>query len=418
MKRGDSWRAGRYILNLLVVCFFSAHAQNAPTLPQAAWETLDAEPAPTLLLGGCPAMTLDSRGKPVVTASAAAKIPRPGLVYEVDFLHAARWNVQNWADFPGFLNLNPLKQVSDLSVITDPEDYPIVAWTESEGAETKAKAAAPSVVIVKRWTGEKWQTLGDVFRGNNARDAFASSLAFDEQGPLLAWTEGERSTENGADAYIHIHRWNGDWQEVTTPLRGRRPKLAVGSGALYVAYETVGAHVGAVVTRWDGERWRPLENIINSTVGVNMTLEPGSLSLSLSDGNPVTAWKAVDAATGAASIVVQQWNGEAWGTLGGVQKDDQRVPDKLMLASRNSVILLAFTAYPDPITASLEPKLYVTRWAGEWRNLGSLDTLASNVACFALAQNEEGTPVVAWRDAGTAGMFAKVSVARFSGLLR
>lgn len=140
-----------------------------------------------------------------------------------------------WAGGIWFLAGAPRgSQAGDPSLAVDADGKVYVAYVEGPGGGD---------VVVERWDGATWMSLGTV-EPNAAERASSPSLALDPDGaPVVAYVSHAAGEEAQARAWVR--RWNGSaWETVGTALNladpvraARAPALAVnGAGDVYVTF--------------------------------------------------------------------------------------------------------------------------------------------------------------------------------------
>jgi hypothetical protein len=254
-------------------------------------------------------------------------------------------------------------------------------------------------VVVKKWNGSSWNTIGTSLGYSNQ-----PSLALDSAGnPVLAGAEFAGSTYN-----ISVHRFNGTaWVNVGGALSGssaafsstNEPSLALtSSGNPVVAWhESDGTVSNIYVQTFNGSSWVNVGNgVLSGSSETNSNAGNPSLALD-SAGNPVVAWTEFDGSIN--KIYVQRFNGTAWVSVGSGVLNAVGSP-----ATNPS---LALNSSGNPTVAwqegpfSNNSNIYVQRFNGTtWVNVGAgvLDAASGWGVQPSLALNSAGSPTVAWSE--------------------
>ncbi|ULH17101.1 hypothetical protein MF271_18395 (plasmid) [Deinococcus sp. KNUC1210] len=101
----------------------------------------------------------------------------------VDNLFVKRWTGQRWTSLGASLNIDPRLLAERPNLALDARGYPLLAWVEGTDAGRH--------VYAKRWTGTGWTLLGggplNLKTGDDARSA---SVTVDAEGrAVVAWCE-------------------------------------------------------------------------------------------------------------------------------------------------------------------------------------------------------------------------------------
>jgi len=177
-----------------------------------------------------------------------------------------QWDGTSWKALGGKVNTTPGESVNSgfdahsLSLITDRDGKPVIAWSSTTSGITE--------IHVARYTGSAWERLGsavNVFVGGNARQP---SLAIDKSDPLqrpyLAWVEHLSSLY--ADRIYAAH-WTGTaWEALGEGVneaprdRAAHPTLAIHDGRPFVAWSEPGETTSTNIQVRDldpiTKRWR------------------------------------------------------------------------------------------------------------------------------------------------------------------
>ncbi len=273
------------------------------------------------------------------------------------------------------------------------DGHPVVAWPESDGTVMR--------VFVYRWDGSAWVQLGGpVGDSPSGTFIFVASLKLDSaDNPVVAWDE----LTTGTSGAVQVSRWDGNsWQSVGDPVSGPMasylPSLVLDGNDLpivsYVDFD--GVNLNVQVSRWDGGAWVTLGGPIEASAGNTNTTKP---SLAFDGSDPVVAWSESDGAE--QHVYVRRWNGATWQALGGIID--------AVLNENASLPSLAVEQDGTPVVAfredtATDPKIFAFRWAGAaWVQLGTgFDAGAGNIASNAsLALDASDRPVAAWYEFGT-----------------
>lgn len=289
-----------------------------------------------------------------------------------------------WQPLGEALNLDATSTTEAPTLVVDRAGQPLAAWVEN------------GRVVVRRWDGSAWQTLGPGPAGATALGRAA--LAIDDQDrPVVAWTEARTANLNGP-TQVQARRWDGSaWTALgpspldsTDATDGRDPALLTVTGAVHIAWaERTGSEGGEriVVQQWSGSQWTRL--------GAGGALPapglPARVQLALHDGAQLAvAWQ--NDSDRRIRVVALPYSGP-WAALG-----DFAAPNAQSFALSHAPaqgLLLAIAPSPP------EPRFTVRRHTGSgWEALGSphgvvaTGGLISHVAMGTEAAS--GAPLLAW----------------------
>ena len=110
-----------------------------------------------------------------------------------DLLHVKRFDGSDWVSVGGVLNVNPAKSAFFTPGIAEVGGVPYVAWSES--------AVPTTQVVVRRFDGANWVSVGGTSNPDPTRAAFAPAMAAVGGFPYVAWTDTK-----GADGKIRVAR--------------------------------------------------------------------------------------------------------------------------------------------------------------------------------------------------------------------
>jgi hypothetical protein len=200
-----------------------------------------------------------------------------------------------WQSVGGVLNLDEISSTDGVQLIVDAGGRPLAAWVENER------------VVVRRWDGGAWQTLGAP-GGVRAQGRPALAVEPESGAPVVAWTQALPGSTSGATE-VQSRRWDGTaWRQlVSLPMspddviNAFDPVLLTFNNRLYAAWVEQTAEEGGerivlqkpCCGRWDNAmRTRALQVPFGTT----------QLALSWAGfSDPVLAWK--DSSGGRVKVV-------------------------------------------------------------------------------------------------------------------
>jgi hypothetical protein len=266
------------------------------------------------------------------------------------------------------------------------EAQPVVAWLENRA------------VFAKTWDGALWQPLGAQINSANATqlDLVVVKIGLDPATPVVASIEGETGR-------VIVRRWNGtSWQTLGLPLNDSN------QGALFVdlAVHTNGRLVAAFSERqtnqfravvhvkiWNDTAWQPLgelEEYSSPLVAPQIVTMPSARKLYLGllfQDTPYTE----------ASLWVREWTGTTWQTLGEITAV---APQDFSLAIRPNgtpLVLLEEFHANDPSNTQVQMPLF------GWNGTAWVTVYAPNYVGLTrntqpeLHVNPIGQPMFVWR---------------------
>ncbi len=134
-------------------------------------------------------LRLDLGGRPMVTWVQAGKT------------YMRRWNVSSWAPLGGALHAGQNVMTTFSSAVDmDAAGSPVVASVATVNGD------ASTHLLVQRWDGEQWVSLGGALSANPGRTSvnYIFSLARDRDGyPVLAWSEFD-----GSASSVYVYAYN------------------------------------------------------------------------------------------------------------------------------------------------------------------------------------------------------------------
>ena len=261
--------------------------------PVLAWDELTSSSATTVVqlwdgsawqeLGGgvsgfLPSMVLDAGDRPIV-----AVLDTDGTNLNVEVHH---WDGAAWNLLGGPLSANAGDTDASKPALAFDGSQPLVAWSESDGAEEHA--------YVRRWDGAAWQALGGTIGAVANENTSLPSLATEQDGtPLVAFRE-----DTGTDPDIFAFRWTGAaWSQLGSgfdsgaDMSAGNVDLAIDSGdrplAVWSEFGS-GQPSDIFLARFDGGSWTLLPAISSAAPGDSNALVP-SLALDADDA-PWIAW--------------------------------------------------------------------------------------------------------------------------------
>ena len=118
-----------------------------------------------------------------------------------DELHVKRFDGTNWVPVGGVLNVNPTKNAVFTPGIADVGGVPYVAWSES--------AVPTTQVVVRRFDGANWVSVGGTSNPDPTRAAFAPALAVVGGFPVrrMDGHQGRRRQDQGCSPASPDLRW-------------------------------------------------------------------------------------------------------------------------------------------------------------------------------------------------------------------
>ncbi|KFE62443.1 Ig-like domain-containing protein [Hyalangium minutum] len=346
-----------------------------------------------------PALTLDSRGNPVV-----AWLERPPTRQSFSEAHVfvQRWNGTSWQGVGDAVSGSwTIVFAGPPALAVDSTDRPVVAWYSVGGA----------FVYISRWEGQ-WQETGRLSNGLIAA-AVASkpSLQLDGAGnPMVIWAQHDGYASfppPTSDAYFGL--WTGtDWA-LSGKLQARTESqtsvldavVSFGSAAQPIAAwsESNGTYSDLYVGRVSTGGWSPIGGALSAKPGTTGVRKP-SLQVGPT-GAPMVAWLEDDEGGTSRNLYVRRWSGTAWEPLGeGINANPaiSGIDDPVLAADASGDPIVAWTGKDGNTT-----NIYVHHWAdGQWVPVGgplSANPGATGAAHPSLHLSPDGVPIVAWDEA-------------------
>jgi hypothetical protein len=351
-----------------------------------------------------------------------------------DFVPAAlpnEWDHANhgWASYGQSSQGTGISQTftpsTDAALALDSAGNPMVAWLEETGDAVRG----PSHIYFKRWTGSRWEELGDSghFDGLSKMKYGVEqpALAVDKQGnPIVAWIA---YNELGTTADVYVKRWDpatSQWIALGHSMNaGGISRTGLVWGPLDVAVDsanrisvawTSGAAGDVYLQRWSGAAW---QNLGTSGYGAGVSGTGASVQArfpKIAIGPNDRIYMTWQQATGVTwNIYMKYWTGSAWSSLGGSAtlggvSDSYAIsitPDIAVTPSGMPVIVWDEGPEGLPGEARDNDDIYMRTWNGTaWVDIaGSTDERGLSWASMdtlnpRLALTQIGSPVVVWDD--------------------
>jgi hypothetical protein len=314
------------------------------------------------------------------------------LAVEDGAVYASRWDGGAWQQLGGALNQQPALQSAGagprIALATDAGENPIAAFRESSG------------VVVVRWDGASWQSLGDPVDPQGG-GSYAPALALDgSDRPVIAFDALDAS----AQPVLRVRALVGtSWQtleEIAAETNGVR-FASDSQNDLAIAYQQSGS--GVFVLRWDGGAFVPL--------GAGHALAESAGGFALGKG---TADGCALSAQGLGTVRLQAGAWQALPRDLGFA-DSSAALDRALAIAPDGALLAAFSETPAGESAA---RVYAQRLEGtRFQPLGpplNRDRRAS-ASRPALALTAGGAPLVAFLETPAAGGPAQIFVSLFNG---
>jgi hypothetical protein len=293
-----------------------------------------------------------------------------------------------------------------------------VAWRDGED-NTATPFVEPSEVLVYRWTGAAWESLGQV---NTLVEASSPSLAIDSSDNIFIALQESDGVEASGKPDVLVKRYNGkSWEAVGSILDSTatavaiKPALALAAnGTPSVVWREVSAGIGSILVKsWNGSAWEQLGDTLNKVAGDNANM--ASIDIDASN-RPVVAWQELSGLgtpEEAKNIFVKRWTGTAWIQLGGaidnaVFEGAQYPKVAVDLGNVISVVWNEGALGEDE-------DVLLSQWRNDsWNLIGQIDADTPAIS-FAyspdVAIGADGKPVIAWFDTPGTGYTARVAIA-------
>lgn len=282
----------------------------------------------------------------------------------------------------GALNVDATSYTQGPALAVDAAGLATAAWVENDR------------LVVRRWDGAAWQTLGAGLSGGIALGRPA--LALDGTGaPMVAWNEARTTDANGATR-VQVRRWDGSsWQPMgATPVDSadatdaRDPAWLLHNGQIFLAWAERTASEGGeriALRGWSGGNWLA----VPATGELSAPGRPVRVTLTTLDGGTLAvAWQ--DDSNRRVHVAGLQ--GNRWVALGSFAASNTQ-----SFALQNTALGLLIAIAPSPP----ERQFTVQRFNGAgWAGFGSVQgqpAVTAAVAALALATDAAtGEPLLAW----------------------
>jgi hypothetical protein len=329
------------------------------------------------------------------------------------------WTFQlpGWNALGGPLHGSEQSNAFTPSLALGPGDQVFLAWQDTGGG-------TQTTIHVQQRVGARFEPVGSALVADQqSSGAAAPSLQVDAGGrPVVAW---EELGQDGAR--IHVARWDGAaWGFLGTGLAGQtsqpaasRPSLALDENGLPLVafYERLAAtgRQEILVQRWNGAAWGAVGTPFGATPGATDAFNP-SLRY-LTGVGPTVAFDEADG-IGGSDVHVFRFDGSTWRPLGGPLRGTpgNRSAYNPSLAMRaGDDVAVAFSAITQLGVAGIQVK----RWdGGTWRSLGTEVNAVPGLTGAAqpsLWLAADGTPFVAQSEIDLSDI-QDVFVSRFDGM--
>lgn len=244
-------------------------------------------------------------------------------------LYIKKWNGSAWVEVGagsasgnGIISLGGT--ISQLALVLDATENPVVLWTESISSNGHYD------LFAKRWDGVNWVEFGSGAASGGGISGTSSVneivATIDSSGyPIAIW----QNLYNGY-YYIYVKRWNGNsWVEMgagsasgtgITPGIWKSERISVTSDASdspVIAWVTPVSGSGETYAKqWNGISW--VEIGTGSATGGGISNNPAnSIGVSVAkdtSGNPFVAWTEISGSD--YTVHVKHWDGASWNPVG------------------------------------------------------------------------------------------------------
>jgi hypothetical protein len=361
-----------------------------------------------------PVVRADSKNNPVV-----AWIERSAAGSSQHHVHTSIWNGLTWQELgsqTSALHFDTSMEHAQLDLQLDQSDRPIAAWVHLDDSN-KGR------VIVRRWTGTEWHSVGEPLdmassTVYSARPYPLSLQISKDNYPVVAWESHDHATQV---SQLFVMQWSGSkWEQAGPPVAVvntnglARPSLALeNTNKPVIAWtDFAGGGVSGIrVSRWTSSGWEFLGQRVEANTQPSTVTDNPSLLLEAGE-TPIIAWSESDGNT--ANIHVRRWASGNWESLGGPLsalpgKTPASHPILQMDASRNLFIMWEEANENGALRA------YIRRWAGgSWEELGPPLSLSVNgIHEWSFELSASGIPFVSALNPGTTGS-TTVDVIRYN----
>lgn len=210
---------------------------------------------------------------------------------------------------------------------------------------------------VDRWDGGEWHTLG------NGLEGYVGALALDGRGHLYA---ASRSLP-GTNWYAEIFRWDGStWQSLHSNPNGVVFSLAWDGSQHLIAggeFTSIGGISANRIAEWDGARWEPLGNGIDSDYPVGTYVR----TLAFDRFGLLYVGGSFTHASGLLVNNIARWDGNTWAAFDdGVSGTNFAWVNALTFDGRGNLYAAGSFSKAGSVSANS-----IARWNGsEWSSLG------------------------------------------------
>ncbi len=349
----------------------------------------------------------------------------------------------------------------------DQQGYPVVAHERVQWI-APSTVYAPPAIIVQRYNGFEWITLGgEAGVYGPVGGGVDPAVAIDFKGqPYVAFLSGSEIYLKYFDGAAWQTMDGGSGNVSNDSVKNAEPDVVIGTDGLpivaYTAYDATGNDMDIVVKKWNGNRWVELTNGLEfgEAQGVSASLYGDGVSNDIYDsknpsitidksGYPILAWSSETYANNN-EIYIRRWTGGEWVEIGtdsasgppgkfgpedtvpsrGISNDDTMSLEPVVRVTDDNTIIVAWIDYQDysnRTNAGIYLKKYEQGAASpvwEEYSLGSatghgitpvpgmtFQNLSMDVGPHATDPSGEWTPVLAWSSLATG---AEPWVARFN----
>jgi hypothetical protein len=228
---------------------------------------------------------------------------RPMVAFqEANNVYVRKWNNSAWINVGGVLDTVLSNVAATPSLALDSSNLPVVAYAENGDIFVKK---ATGTVLSSVWSSPFGTTPLDT---DSSNQAIRPSLVLkSDNNPIIAWSETV-----GANSNVYAKEWNGtSWGALggaidnTVANNAKDIVLALRSdNRPVVAWEESG---NIYVKEWTGSAWTSLGGVVDK-VTANEALRP-ALDIR-SDNNPVVTWQ--EGSSSNYNVFVKRWTGSSW----------------------------------------------------------------------------------------------------------
>jgi hypothetical protein len=330
----------------------------------------------------------------LLAACSQQVVPNGGLEAEANY----------WQQIGGAVANGDLSSLA-LSSFEDP----IVAYRSYESG------IATPTLRVKYWNGQAWKQLGKNLDFGGYSISGKPSLTLDkDKNPIVAWSESYSSSYT-----LYVALWTGEWSLIGSPVD---TSITSAYDQISLATDTSGYPVVSwlnnnqvFVKRWNGQKWVSLGGALNASNALGSKV---SMILD-SNGNPSVAWSQFMVGfPDSFRVLVKQWNGSKWLSLGAVNPGSKGLTFDISLTlNATGQPLVAWSQIARTPLGITSGNVYVKQWSGnQWVQLGSIldvkETYDADMPSITMGTNNN--PVIAWSEGSTLPGY-KLYVKRWTG---